>query len=94
MMSSLPTMLTCHWSARRIQRYLDADPAALLEAGEVERLEAHLATCKKCAAAAAAAEYRGLRRALARWSRRRMPDPAVTARVRLAAERLMGEDAG
>jgi hypothetical protein len=38
MMSSLLTMLTCHWSARRIQRYLDADPAALL--GWSERLMA------------------------------------------------------
>ncbi len=92
MMPSLSTMLTCHWSARRIQRYLDADPAALLEQGESQRLEAHLATCEKCAAAAE--EYRGVRRALARWSQRRMPDPAITARVRLGAERLMTEDAG
>ncbi len=92
MMSSLSTMLTCHWSARRIQRYLDADPAALLDPAEVQRLEAHLAICEKCAAAAE--EYRGVRRALARWSQRRLPDPAITARVRLAAEGLMAEDAG
>lgn len=92
MISSLSMMLTCHWSARRIQRYLDADPAAPLEPGEVQRLEAHLATCEKCAAAAE--EYRGVRRALARWSQRRMPDPAITARVRLTAERLMTEDTG
>ncbi len=92
MMSSISTMLTCHWSARRIQRYLDADPAALLDPAEVQRLEAHLATCEKCASAAQ--EYRGLRRALLGWSRRRRPDPAVTARVRTAAERLLAEDAG
>lgn len=91
MMSSISTMLTCHWSARRIQRYLDADPSALLGVTEVQRLEQHLATCAKCSAAAE--EYRGVRRALARWSRRRLPDPAMTARVRLAAERLMAEDA-
>jgi anti-sigma factor RsiW len=92
MMSSLTTMLTCHWSARRIQRYLDADPSALLEPAEVHRLEQHLATCEKCSAAAE--EYRGLRRALTRWSQRRLPDPAMTARVRLAAERVMIDDAG
>ncbi len=92
MMSSLTTMLTCHWSARRIQRYLDADPSALLKPAEVQRLEQHLATCEKCSAAAE--EYRGVRRALARWSQRRLPDPALTARVRLAAERLMTEEAG
>lgn len=90
MMSSLSTMLTCRWSARRIQRYLDADAAAPLQARDVERLEAHLAACEKCAAAAE--EYRGVRRALARWSQQRMPDPAVTARVRLAVEYLMAED--
>lgn len=92
MMSSLTTMLTCHWSARRIQRYLDADPSALLEPAEVHRLEHHLATCEKCSAAAE--EYCGLRRALARWSQRRLPNPAMTARVRLAAQRVMIDDAG
>ena len=91
MMSSLLTMLTCHWSTRRIQRYLDTDPAVPLEAREVERLEAHRATCENCASAAE--EYRGVRRALSRWSQQRMPDLAVAARVRLAAELLLAEDA-
>lgn len=92
MMSSISTMLTCHWSARRIQRYLDADPAALLDPAEVQHLQAHLATCEKCSAAAE--EYRGVRLALLGWSRRRRPDPAMTARMRIAAERLMAEGAG
>jgi anti-sigma factor RsiW len=91
MISALSTMLTCHWSARRIQRYLDADPSAPLEPGEVHRLEEHLATCERCSAAAE--EHRGLRRALARWSQRGA-DPAAVARLRLAAERLLAEDAG
>lgn len=90
MMSSLATMLTCHWSARRIQRYLDADPSASLEPAEVHRLEQHLMTCEKCSAAAE--EYRGVRRALSRWSQRRLADPAMTARVRLAVERMLVED--
>lgn len=92
MMSSLTTMLTCHWSARRIQRYLDADPSASLEPAQVHRLEQHLARCEKCSAEAE--EYRGVRRALARWSQRRLPDPAMTARVQLAAERVMVEGVG
>ena len=41
MIKAVRTMLTCHWSARRIQRYLDADPAAQLDADEIRRLEAH-----------------------------------------------------
>lgn len=92
MMSAITTMWTCHWSGRRIQRYLDADPSAPLASEDIERLEAHLATCEKCAAAAE--EYRGVRGALARLAQWNMPDPAVVARVRLAAERLMEGDAG
>lgn len=91
MISSFSTMVTCHWSARRIQRYLDADPAAPLQPAEVQRLEAHLATCHKCAAGAE--EYRGVRRALARWSRRHMPDQAAAARLRCSVKRLLAEDA-
>ncbi len=90
MMSTVTTMLTCHWSARRIQRYLDADPSAPLEPGEIRRLEDHLATCAKCSAAAE--EYRGLARVMARWSQRRAPDPAIAARLRLACEALLAED--
>ncbi len=91
MMSSITTMLTCRWAGRRIQRYLDADLAAPLEPGEVRRLQAHLATCRKCSAAAE--EYRGLARILRRWAQHRGPDPAMVARVRLGAERVMAEDA-
>lgn len=90
MMSSLTTMLTCRWSARRIQRYLDADPSALLEPADVHRLEKHLATCERCAAAVG--EFRGVRRALAGWSNRRRLDQSMAARVRLGAERLLIED--
>lgn len=89
-MMSLRTMLTCRWSARRIQRYLDADPAAPLEPAEVRRLEAHLATCEKCSGRAA--EYRGLSGALARWAQRTMPDPAAVSRLHAVAERLVAQD--
>ncbi len=92
MMSKITTMLTCRWAARRIQRYLDADPSAPLAPAEVRRLRAHLATCRRCSAAAE--EYRGVTRALTRWSQRRLPDPAMVARVRVGAERLITEDLG
>jgi anti-sigma factor RsiW len=91
-MSIVTTMLTCRWSAHRIQRYLDADLSAPLPPAEVRRLQAHLATCRRCSTAVE--EYRGVTRALARWSQHRLPDPAMVARVRLGAERLMAEDAG
>ncbi len=90
MISSIRTMLTCHWAARRIQRYLDADAAAPLTAAEVERLEGHLAICEKCAEVYA--DHRMLRRRLRLWSQTDLPDPAMVARVRLAAHQAMSED--
>ncbi len=91
-MPMLSTMWTCHWAARRIQRYLDADPAAPLTPVEVRRLERHLATCAKCASTAE--DFRRLQRALASWSRHRSPDPAMVARVRDTARQLIAEEAG
>ncbi len=92
MITTVRTMLTCRWAARRIQRYLDADPAALLDGAEVRRLEAHLVVCARCGGLAE--EYRGLSRALAGWSLQRLPDPQLVARVRSMAEQLIREDSG
>lgn len=78
--SALRQMLTCRWSARRIQRYLDADPAAPLTPGEVARLEAHVAHCERCTEVLQ--QHRALHRGLASWSRRRPVDPAAVERVR------------
>lgn len=90
MMSAIRTMMTCHWSARRIQRYLDSDPAAPLDISEVHRLETHLVVCEKCNAAAE--ELRGVKRALSHLSQRNAPDPALVVRVRLAAAQLISEE--
>lgn len=92
MMSMLTTMWTCRWSARRIQRYLDSDPAAPLTMAEIHRLETHLATCERCSAKVE--QYQGLRRALMRWTQRRTPDPTVVTRVQDAMEQFMAEDTG
>ncbi|MDN5893005.1 MAG: zf-HC2 domain-containing protein [Nocardioides sp.] len=80
MTGTLRQMLTCHWSARRIQRYLDADPAAPLTPGEVARLEGHLATCERCTRIVQ--EHRTLHRALSRWSGATSVDSRSVDRVR------------
>ncbi len=80
MTGTLRQMLTCHWSARRIQRYLDADPVARLTPGEISRLEEHLATCEKCTQVVA--EHRALHRALFLWLGRTTVDPRSVDRVR------------
>ncbi len=63
MRQPLMQMITCRWTAHRIQRYLDADPSAPLTRDEIVRLEAHLAICEKCTQVAA--EHRALHGALA-----------------------------
>ncbi len=80
MIGTLRSMWACHWSARRIQRYLDADPSAPLTPGEIARLEVHLATCGKCTGVVV--EHRALHRALSLWSGRPYVDPAAVDRVR------------
>lgn len=90
-MMSLTSMWRCHWARRRLQRYLDTDPAAPLSRDEVRRLEAHLTACARCSSLAE--DFRGLRRVLRSWSLRRSPDPAAVARLRLAAEQLISQDA-
>lgn len=91
MTSTLSTMWTCHWSARRIHRYLDADPAAPLSAAEIRRLQAHLAVCARCAAAVE--DFRGIRGALQAWTRHRTPDPARITRLREQTRHWITEDA-
>jgi anti-sigma factor RsiW len=86
MIHALRTMIECRWSARRIQRYIDADPAAPLTADELQRLTAHLDVCERCTARER--ETRGVKASLARLSERRAPDPVRVARLRLQAQRI------
>lgn len=83
---TLRQMVTCRWTARRLSRYLDADPAAPLTPGEVARLEAHLAECELCSRALAG--QRAVVRALAGWGRSRPADPAAVARARALLDDL------
>ncbi len=87
----LTRLWTCRWARRHLQRYLDADPSAPLTAAEIRRLRSHLATCERCAELAE--DYRGLRRALAAWSQRRAPKPALVARMHTTVQHLAAGDA-
>lgn len=91
MIHALRQMVTCRWSARRIGRYLDADPSAPLTRAEVRRLEEHLAECERCGRATE--EHRALRRALSRWSEHHhRPDAGSVARMHDALDRIVRED--
>jgi len=87
MIGALVTMVTWRWSARRIQRYLDSDPAAALDRGDIMRLEAHLAECQRCTTVAA--DYRQIDSALSRWAARRMPDPQSVTHMQEVLDRLV-----
>lgn len=87
MSGALRQMLTCHWTARRIQRYLDADPSAPLTPGEVTRLEEHIASCERCGEVMR--QHRVLHSALSVWSGRRSVDPATVDRMRTVLDGLI-----
>lgn len=80
-------MLSCHFTARRLQRYLDADPAAPLTEAEIHRLEAHLAECDRCAGAFA--DFRALRGALQTVGRHVGPQPQSVERMRRLVDDLV-----
>ncbi len=87
MITSLGSMLTCRWAARRIQRYLDSDPSALLDPAEVQRLAEHLAACGHCSGRVE--QYRALSHALHERSVQHRPPPDLVARLHEHAERLI-----
>ncbi len=91
MMVNPSTMWTCHWARRHVHRYLDADPSLPLTTREIRGLQAHLATCARCATTAE--DFRRLREALADWSQRRAPDPALVQRMHATVRDLVADDA-
>ncbi|MCW4355864.1 zf-HC2 domain-containing protein [Hoyosella sp. YIM 151337] len=92
MIRMLRMMITCHWSAKRIQHYLDADPAAPLSSEDIQRLEAHLSQCNKCRALAE--EHHRLRSLLDVWARRTLPDKGAVQRVQGFLDDLTVRDPG
>ena len=90
MITGIRRMLSCHFTAQRLQRYLDADPAAPLQPAEVRRLEAHLSECARCAAAVA--DFRAMRWAMLRLSRAVGPDPVLVHRMHRVVDRLLEDE--
>jgi exonuclease V gamma subunit len=92
MNQSVRLMLECHWSARHVQRYLDADPSAPLTQQEVQRLEEHLMVCERCTGVVQ--EHRALRRALTMTlGPADLPDQQAVGRLRrFVADLTQGQD--
>ncbi|MDE0775541.1 MAG: zf-HC2 domain-containing protein [Nocardioides sp.] len=79
-------LTTCWWASRRLDRYLDGDPSAVLSSADVRRVERHAATCRRCAGDLA--ERRRLREALRDLDARRITDPASLERLDAMAAQL------
>jgi anti-sigma factor RsiW len=80
-------MLECHRNRRRLQRFLDRDPAARLTPAELLEVEHHLSQCERCTGLAE--EYRALHRSLQTWGSVLGPDDAAVRRVRAALDRAL-----
>ncbi|PFG19145.1 anti-sigma factor family protein [Serinibacter salmoneus] len=80
MITTIRELMRCHWTGRRIPRYLDHDPAAPLTPAEVERVEEHLEACGRCREAVR--ENRVLRLAMSRIPQRVPMDPGTLERMR------------
>ena len=89
-MKNVGTMVTCWWSGRHLERYLDADPSVPLTEAEVARLEHHLGICSRCATSME--EQLAVKQALSRVRDRLQPDPARIARLGHIADRLRSGD--
>jgi anti-sigma factor RsiW len=88
--SEVRRMMSCHFTARRLQRYLDADPSVPLDPAEIRRLEEHLAGCAPCASAVA--DFSSMRRAMLVLSRLVGPDRTAVARLHHVVDQLLEED--
>ena len=86
------SLTTCWWAARRLDRYLDADPSGPLSPTEVARVERHAAACRRCAAELAG--RREVREVLREHGRRRVVDPAALHRLDALAVSLRTTGAG
>lgn len=89
-LSMLHAMVTCRWTRRRIQQYLDVDPSGPLTPAELARLEAHLEECDRCTQLTQ--EFRVMRGAFGRWAASSPPDPQAVHRLRVLVGTLGTKD--
>jgi anti-sigma factor RsiW len=78
-MMNLVIAMRCKWTARRLQQYIDMDPAAKLTGGEITRVRAHLAECEKCSSTVA--DYKKISKTLRWLGDTNAPDEASLSRL-------------
>ena len=85
-MMNMAFALRCKWATRRLQRYLDMDPAAPLSESEVSRVRAHIADCEKCSTSVA--DYKQINSALRRLGASKVPDEMSLLRLKSAIDQI------
>ena len=85
-MMNMAFALRCKWATRRLQRYLDMDPAASLSESEEARVRAHIADCEKCSTSVA--DYNQINSALRRLGVSQVPDEMSLLRLKSVIDEI------
>jgi len=72
--------MRCKLTTRRLQRYLDMDPDALLSEKELAQVRSHLVECERCTKSVD--DYRRMNSALRRFGDAQQPDDLSVARLK------------
>lgn len=80
-MMNLLMALRCKWATRRLQQYIDMDPAVELSKKEITRIRAHLAECARCSTMVA--DYKKISKTLRWLGESSAPDEATLSRLKL-----------
>ena len=86
--SEVMSMPECRWVRSHLTQYLDRDPSAPLNDEELNRLEAHIAICEKCAAISE--DYRETSKALSQY--RKHVDQESIERLSNSLKKLTSEE--
>ena len=85
-MMNMVSAMRCRWTGRRLQRYIDMDPAAELSEGEIARVRAHLAECERCTSSVA--DYTKMKSALHWLGDLKTPDEGSLSRLRSKIDQI------
>jgi anti-sigma factor RsiW len=85
-MMNLVFAMRCKWTARRLQQYIDMDPAAELSEGEITRVRAHLAECEKCSTSVT--DYTKINKTLRWMGESNVPDEMTLNRLKSKLDQI------
>jgi anti-sigma factor RsiW len=85
-MMNIVFAMRCKWTNRRLQRYIDMDPAAKLSEDEITRVRAHIAECERCTSSVE--DYTKMKSALHWLGDLKAPDEDSLSRLRSKIDQI------